>query len=64
MLGERGRAIMDEIEKLRAALRRADKALHQMLIWMPSGFAPESQGNAMRMANESRKEIEALITDK
>ena len=49
-----------EVGRLRAALSRADEALNQMLIWMPSGFAPQSQGNAMRLANESRKEIASL----
>ena len=45
------------IEALEAALRQSDEALDQMLIWMPSGFAPQSQANAMRLAYEARKVI-------
>ena len=45
------------IEALEAALRQSDEALNQMIIWMPSGFAPQSQANAMRLAYEARKVI-------
>jgi hypothetical protein len=45
------------IEALESALRQSDEALNQMIIWMPSGFAPQSQANAMRLAYEARKVI-------
>lgn len=48
------------VSVMRATLQKADNALNQLLIWMPSRYAPESQANAMRLANESRKEIAAL----
>ena len=56
----------DRIEALEAALKLSDEALGQMLIWMPSGFAPQSQANAMRLAHAARGAIAALApeTDK
>ena len=50
-------AAADRIEALEAALKLSDEALEQMLIWMPSGFAPQSQANAMQLAYEARKVI-------
>jgi hypothetical protein len=47
----------DEIRRLREALARADEALYQMLTWMPSGYAPQSQDKALRLAQQSREEI-------
>ena len=47
----------ERIAALEAALRQSDEALNQMIIWMPSGFAPQSQANAMRLAYEARKVI-------
>ena len=51
------------IEALEAALKLSDEALDQMLIWMPSGFAPQSQANAMRLAYEARKVARAALAE-
>ena len=53
----------DRIEALEAALKLSDEALDQMLIWMPSGFAPQSQANAMRLAYEARKVARAALAE-
>ena len=55
--------LKDRIEALEAALKLSDEALDQMLIWMPSGFAPQSQANAMRLAYEARKVARAALAE-
>jgi len=42
-----------EIERLRALNTEMYNALQQMVTWMPSGFAPQSQDMAMRAAHEA-----------
>lgn len=48
-----------EIERLRALTKQARDALDQMLTWMPSGFAPQSQADAMEMARNAVKAIDS-----
>lgn len=54
------RALRREIERLRALNKQARDALDQMLIWMPSGFAPQSKADAMKMARNAVKAIDAV----
>ena len=50
----------DEIERLRAVLAQSREAMNQMMIWMPSGFAPQSKDAAYGLTREAIKAIDAL----
>jgi hypothetical protein len=49
----------DEIERLRAINAEMLAALKLMVTWMPSGFAPQSQGEAMAAAYRAIARAEA-----
>lgn len=53
----------NEIERLRAALSQSKDAMNQMLIWEPSGFAPQSKADARQLARNAIKVIDALTNE-